>query len=439
VATAQYRTLLEQLVRDGRWTIEETCRAFERTARQMRESATLSPRQLARWMRGDVVGQARPVAQRVAEEFWGHSFEALLSSPQVVPEREGRSGAASSSPSVDVESLEAAAVMAAHESSEHAAQTAGNVDSADITWLQESVHKLARDYQSKEPLELLTEARHTRNLAYLLLEKTRKPAQAAELYQAAGHACGLLSIVSFDLARWDAAEEQARSAHTYAELIGDADLLAWSRGTQALIANWRGQSRRAIDLIGSSVEEAPSGVATARLQAIEARAWAELGRPDQVKAALRLADTEMEVARQENDLYDGTGGEFGWGPSRHAACTGTALLTVGQAAQAVDRIGEAIALIPDDPLGGLEPDRAQIDLATAELLAGRLDASVDALTSVWAVPAPHRRQGLTGRMDQLARQLISRDWRDTPQASELRDQIEVFNTEAVSRRALPST
>lgn len=438
MATAQYRTLLEQLVRDGRWTIEETCRAFETRARQMRESATLSPRQLARWMRGDVVGQARPVAQRVAEEFWGHSFEALLGSPQVVREREGPSGAASSSPSVDVESLEAAAVMAAHESFEHAARTAGNVDSADITWLQESVHQLAREYQSKQPLELLTEARHIRNLAYLLLEKTRKPAQTAELYQAAGHACGLLSIVSFDLARWDAAEEQARSAHTYAELVGDADLRAWSRGTQALIANWRGQSRRAIDLIGSSVEAAPSGVATARLQAIEARAWAELGRPDQVKEVLRLADTEMEVARQENDLYDGTGGEFGWGPSRHAACAGTALLTVGQAAQAVNRIGEAISLIPDDPLGGLEPARAQIDLAAAELLAGRLDASVDALTSVWAVPAPHRRQGLTGRMDQLARQLISRDWRDTPQATDLRDQIEVFNTEAVSRQALPS-
>jgi hypothetical protein len=437
VSPAQYRTLLEQLVRDGRWTIEETCRAFETTAREMRESATLSPRQLARWMRGDV-GQARPVARRVAEKFWGHSFEALLGSPQQVPEHEVRSGAASSSPSVDVESLEAAAVMAAHESFEHAARTAGYVDSADIAWLQEAVHHLAREYQSKPPLELLTEARHIRNLAYVLLEKTRKPAQTAQLYQAAGHACGLLSIVSFDLARWDAAEEQARSAHTYAELVGDADLRAWSRGTQALIANWRGQSRRAIDLIGSSVEEAPSGVATARLRAIEARAWAELGRPDQVKDVLRLADAELEVARQDNDLYDGTGGEFGWGPSRHAACAGTALLTVGQAALAVNRIGEAISLIPDDPLGGLEPARAQIDLATAELLAGRLDATVDALTSVWAVPAPHRRQGLTGRMDQLVRQLTSRDWRETPQASDLRDQIEVFNTEAVSRQALPS-
>jgi hypothetical protein len=196
---------------------------------------------------------------------------------------------------------------------------------------------------------MLTEARHIRNLAYLLLDKTRRPAQTSELYQVAGQACGLLSVVSFDLARWDAAEEQARSARTYAELIGDADLEAWSRGTQALIANWRGQSRRAIDLIASSVDKAPAGVSTARLRAIEARASAELGRPDQVKECLRLADDEMEHPR-DNELYGATGGEFGWGASRHAACAGTALLTVGQGVAAVTRISDAIALVPEDPL-----------------------------------------------------------------------------------------
>ena len=328
VATAQYRTLLEQLVHEGPWTVDETCREFETKAQRMQESATLSPRQLARWMRGDVA-QARPVARRVAEAFWGHRFEVLLGIPQVVPESEGRSDPAAPGLSVDVKSLEAAAVMAAHESFEHAARIAGTVDSTDISLLQESVLELAREYQDRPPLQLLTEARHIRNLAYLLLDKTRRPAQTAQLYQVAGQACGLLSVVSFDMARWDAAEEQARSARTYAELIGDADLEAWSRGTQALIANWRGQSRRAIDLIASSIEAAPAGASTARLRAIEARAWAELGRPDQVKEALLLADLEMDQIR-EDGLYGATGGEFGWGPSRHAACAGTALLTVGQ-------------------------------------------------------------------------------------------------------------
>ncbi|TDD62064.1 hypothetical protein E1263_05485 [Kribbella antibiotica] len=436
MATAQYRTLLEQIVHESPWTVDETCQAFELKARQMQEPATLSPRQLARWMRGDV-GQARSVSKRVAEAFWGHRFDVLLGSPDDVPEFERYSGTAAPGLSVDVESLEAAAVMAAHESFEHAARIAGTVDSDDISLLQESVLELARGYQAKPPLQLLTEARHIRNVAYLMLDKTRRPAQTSELYQVAGQACGLLSVVSFDLARWDAAEEQARSARTYAELIGDAHLEAWSRGTQAFIANWRGHSRRAVDLVASSVENAPAGVATARLRAIEARAWAELGHPDRVKESLRLADIEMEQA-PINEVYGATGGEFGWGPSRHAACAGTALVVVGQGESAAVRINDAITLAPEDPLGGLEPARAQIDLATAELLAGRLDASLDSLTVVWEIPAPHRRHGITGRMEQIARHLTGRDWRDTSEAVELRDQIEVFNSEAVSRLALPN-
>lgn len=70
-------TLLSRLVREGRWTIEETCAAFERTAREMGEDATLSVRQLTRWMDGKV-GRPRPVALRVAERFWGRPFETLI-------------------------------------------------------------------------------------------------------------------------------------------------------------------------------------------------------------------------------------------------------------------------------------------------------------------------------------------------------------------------
>lgn len=438
VATAPYRTLLEKIVRESRWTIEETCHAYERMARKMNENATLSPRQLARWLRGDV-GQARPVAQRVAERFWGRPFEDLVSPPDPAPARipdhdVGRHEPVGSSR----QSLEAAALMAAHESSEHAVRNAGDVDPDDITRLQESVVGLARRYHEQPPLQLMAQARHIRNLTYLLLERTRRPAQTAELYLTAGQTCGLLSVASFDLALWDAAEEQARAAYTYAELIGHDDLRAWARGSQALIANWVGQPRRAIDLIESGITAAPSGVATARLRAIEARAWAELGRTQQVRDALAAADRALESGRLTDDLYGGVGGEFGWGASRHAACAGSALLTVGEAEDAVARIRDAIDLHPSDPLGGLVPARAQIDLAAAETAAGRLDAGIEALDQVWALPASDRRHGLTGRLEQLARQLTSRLWRDIPTAGDLRDRIEAFNTEAASRKALPS-
>lgn len=81
VPTTAHPTLLSLLVREGSWTIEETCAAFERTAQAMGEDATLSVRQLVRWMNGRV-GQPRAVSRRVAEQFWGHSFEALLGPAQ---------------------------------------------------------------------------------------------------------------------------------------------------------------------------------------------------------------------------------------------------------------------------------------------------------------------------------------------------------------------
>jgi tetratricopeptide (TPR) repeat protein len=83
--TAVHPTLLSRLVREGRWTIEETCERFERTARAMGENATLSVRQLERWMDGDVV-RPRAVARRVAEKLWGLPFEALLAPADSPPQ-----------------------------------------------------------------------------------------------------------------------------------------------------------------------------------------------------------------------------------------------------------------------------------------------------------------------------------------------------------------
>jgi hypothetical protein len=373
----------------------------------------------------------------VAEEFWGYTFEVLLGPPDAASDRERHDEPRAGS-SLDVDTLEAAALMAAHESSEHAAGVSGGVSVTDIEGVQDAVWRLARRYHEESPLRLLGEARHVRNVAYLLLDRTRRPSQTADLYLAAGQACGLLAVASFDLAMWDAAEEQARSAHTYADAVGHPGLRAWARGTQALLANWIGRPRRAVELIHVGIHEAPAGAATARLRGIEARAWSDLGKPEQVREALQLADMEIESARQDDDLHDGVGGEFGWGPSRHAACAGTALLGVGDADGAVRRIQHAFSVLPNDPYGGLVTERARIDLGAAELAAGRLDASVAVLDGVWTLPAPQRRHGLTGRLDQLARQLTGQRWRNSPEAGELRDRIEIFNAEATSLRALPA-
>jgi tetratricopeptide (TPR) repeat protein len=89
------RTLLEQLFRRSRHTIEEHCVAFEKTARRHGEKVSLCPRQLSRWMAG-MVKLARPVAQRVALLHWGYEFEELVGPP--LPEAALEPGVAVPSP-----------------------------------------------------------------------------------------------------------------------------------------------------------------------------------------------------------------------------------------------------------------------------------------------------------------------------------------------------
>jgi hypothetical protein len=428
------RTLLEHLVRQSRQTIEENCNAFERTAAGMSERATLSARQLSRWMAGEV-DSARPVMQRVAEQHWGHSFVALLRPVLAEDPRPVVSPAGVGAAFVP-DALEAAALMAAQESSQHAASVGGGINPTSIEQIQADVLRLARRYREVAPIRLLAEARHVRDRAYMLLARTQRPTQTADLYLAAGQACGLMAISSFDLAIWDAAEDQARAAYTYAELVDHPGLRAWLRGTQALIAYWSGHPHRALNLALAGIAEAPDGPAAARLRGIEARAWAHLGNAGAVTDALAHADRAMDNATGTDDLLDGVGGEFGWGPSAHCACAGTALLGVGDADGAATRIRTALRVLPDDPYASLAPERAHVDIAAAELIAGRFDAAVNALDHVWAIPIAHRRHSITGRLDGIARALSTPRWTTERAAGDLRDRIEAFTTEATRQRAL---
>jgi hypothetical protein len=85
------RTLLEKIVREGDHTIDEWCVLFDSTARGMTETATLSARQLQRWMAGQV-DNARPAARRVAGQLWGHPFNVLLMVPETPTSRAEHDG-----------------------------------------------------------------------------------------------------------------------------------------------------------------------------------------------------------------------------------------------------------------------------------------------------------------------------------------------------------
>jgi hypothetical protein len=95
-------------------------------------------------------------------------------------------------------------------------------------------------------------------------------------------------------------------------------------------------------------------------------------------------------------------------------------------------------MLPADPGSSTIRERTHIDLATADLALGHLDAVEADLEPVWDVPIPRRRYALTDRLHVLARALTAPAYGSASQAISLRDQIEVFTTEAQAR-SLPAT
>ena len=134
--------------------------------------------------------------------------------------------------------LEALTTMVANESSRHAAGAGGGVSPTTLEQVLVGVEDLAVRYAATPPLLMLEQARRARDTAYYALDRTHRPAQTADLYLAAGQLCGLMARASFDLGAWSAAEEQARAACVYAELVDHPGLHAWARGTLAMIAYW---------------------------------------------------------------------------------------------------------------------------------------------------------------------------------------------------------
>lgn len=302
-----------------------------------------------------------------------------------------------------------------------------------VVHLTAELQRLARSYSAMPPLEFLGQARGLRDGSRRLSERTRKPAQLADLHLVTGGACALLAMASWDLGAWSAAIEQAHAAGVYGEITGHRGLQAWASGLEGLIVFWRGLPREAADVIASALEVAPRGTARARLHCIAARAWAYLGAEERVRSELAAADRARDESggAYAEELHDGIGGEYGWDKARHAMCAATALLTVGDPDGAAVRAREAIALhAAGDAFGDLVGAKAQADLACVELSRGRLDAAGDALGPVWGIAPGFRCYPLVGRLQSAAAALGAQQYAGSKPAADLAERISVFTAES---------
>lgn len=337
-------------------------------------------------------------------------------------------------PDLGPDVMRAAAVETAYETWQHLASAAVSIDPIGIQVMYDQISELSRAYPSTAPAVMLRQARRARDTTFRMLEQTKRPAQLVDLHLAAGMSCALLASASFDLGQSDAALAQTRAADRYADMAGHPGLRAWAAGFTGLIAYWDDRPAEAVQVIEAAISQAPAGRARARLGAIQARAWALMDNPQEVRSALAAADGALE-AGPTDDLHDVVAGELGWTQLQHDMCAGTALVTVGDADDAVVRLASVVE--QHDPSAPLTDfGRTRADLAVARLTTHDLDGAVDALAPVWATPVEQRRFALTSRLDKLGAALVVKKWKDHAPAVSLRDQISTFVAEADHHRAL---
>ncbi|WP_194908880.1 hypothetical protein [Catenulispora rubra] len=426
-------TALRVLVVERRWRTYETFRRhFEEAARTL-AAETNDPRlaalsvsrtQFERWLRGGLTTRPYPNASAVLQRMFSVEVDVLL----------GPASEANLQEQAQAFNLKSEITMAAHESSEHAAYAAARaIDNMTIEQLQEDVTKVAREYPEKAPIESFAEAKRIRDLALSLLDRTGRPAQESDLYVAAGQACGILATVSFDLGYTDAASEQARTVFIYGRMVGHEGLCAWAMGMRALIANWSEFPLAALELVAKGLATAPAGTPTARLHAIGARAYSQLGNAISATESAGLALSAADSDAPADELHDDIGGEFSFDGARLRRCLGSAYVNLKLAEPAARHARQVIELydtgapIVRMPKVAIE---ARIELAHALILSGDLDGAADTLGTVFDLPQPQRVHGVTERLVKARQALALPSYQGSSEALDLGARIEVFAAES---------
>ncbi len=321
-------------------------------------------------------------------------------------------------------------MSAANQAGGHAERAgAGNLEEATLDQLHDHVTRLARAYLTGPMLPLFGELVTVRNRVYDLLEVTQRLAQRRDLYLIAGQLSCLLAGTSCDLGYLHAGTEQARAACTYGELIGYDGLWVYAQGQLATFFSLDGQPHRSLRHARAGQQRAAGGSAMLRLRGLEALACSRLGLADQAEAALIAAEREREQSRGDDEIHDRTGGMFTSTPAKGAYLAAMTHIHLGQADEAIREASTAIELWssgPPEECAGSALAVARVDLVTAHLLRGELDAAEQAAGPLLAVVPEQRTTIVLTRLHDLQRYLTESRYAGAAEADRLSRQIEDF-------------
>jgi tetratricopeptide (TPR) repeat protein len=326
-------------------------------------------------------------------------------------------------------------VMAAHEGSDHAEHAERrDIGEATLEQIRADVTRLSIESMSAEPFAIFQEMRRVRSRIYAALDRQLWPRDQTELYFLLAVLNCLMAVATDDLGYPQSAQELVRAGWAYATAIDHRPLMAHLRLELAGIAYWHRplQSR---DLAQSGLRYLSDGPNAAQLHLEHGRAAARLGDTATARRAIVSASEARE--REHHDELLEIGGEFSFSRATQHYKAGSVLIEIPQAeTEAIEELERAIELYSADPASGEHYGYgsvalAHVDLATARLRAGQLDAAIAALEPTLSLSPGQRITSIPQRLSRVRAELAHRIYQGSPQARELDKRIEEFSRETI--------
>ncbi|MGF6889479.1 tetratricopeptide (TPR) repeat protein [Nocardia sp. GAS34] len=410
------RTVLELLIRQSTWTVPEWCARFNEVARLSDESATLSARQLRRWMSGEA--EARPASRRVARLVWKLSFEALTAPPEAEHPPE---------PALStLEMMTQEIAMSTDDSARWIKRGAGGVDENVLEQLHADVRALAADYLVKAPYELVPRLNGLRREVFDLLDIRQRPRFIPDLYLVAGQVCALMAHACADLGRSYDADTHARTAWLAADYAEDQHLRAYIRWVQANVAYWAGEYKQAARYAENGLTDMTDPSTRLRLASQLARAQA--ARRDE-RAALAALDIALDAlgrvspqAAEPGVMY------FDPGKARYYAAEVHLSLSGREHFETALEHSEAALDVFTDSSPPEFIAAAELDSARAHLGLGDVEAAGAHMDRVLALPVERRTTPIVERVVKTADELAAITGPRARATLELTDRINLFTT-----------
>nr|WP_243659546.1 XRE family transcriptional regulator [Streptomyces sp. BK205] len=285
--------------------------------------------------------------------------------------------------------------------------TASNVSDVELEALEADVTRIATDYVHAPLHPLFNDLVLTRNKLFSLLNGRQPPHQTSQLYLLAGTSCLLLAHATQNLGDQDSAIAQIHTAWTLADHAAHDELRAWVKGTAALIAEWSTHRHSSLEYTQQALRYAPEGETRIRTAAIAARAAARVGDRTTALAALQ----ELERARDQRTDPDGLtrfGGLLTFPTAKQEYYIGGTYALLGEHQQAARHAARAINLYetgPADHRSYGDEALARLDVVTAHIATGELEAASEELQPILRLPEERRIRQLGDAMGEVAKLL----------------------------------